>query len=112
MCIATCLTVWLGSTHEQMPGQPEQPLLAFIAANVRRRRERRGLTQENLSERAGFDIRFFRFIEQGRKDISVSTLARLANVLGCDPGALLRPTRPAVRLPGRPKRRTKTTSRP
>lgn len=88
-----------------MAGAPEQPFLDFIAANVRRRRERKGLTQEALSEKAGFDIRFFRFVEQGRKDISVSTVVRLANVLGCDPGALFRPTRPAVRSPGRPKRK-------
>lgn len=88
-----------------MAGRLEQASLDFIAANVRRRRERKGVTQEELAERAGFDVRFFRFIEQGRKDISVSTLVRLANVLGCDPGALLRPTRPVPRPPGRPKKK-------
>ncbi len=91
-----------------MAGPPEQPFLDFIAANVRRRRERLGLTQEEFSEQAEFDIRFFRFIEQARKDISVSTLVRLANVLGCDPGALFRPARPAVRRPGRPTSKAKT----
>ncbi|MCC6334324.1 MAG: helix-turn-helix transcriptional regulator [Myxococcales bacterium] len=94
-----------------MAGPPEQPFLDFIAANVRRRRERLGLTQEQLSERAGFDIRFFRFIEQARKDVSVSTLVRLSNVLGCDPGALFKPARPAVRRPGRPSTKAKTGTR-
>ena len=94
-----------------MAGPPEQPFLDFIAANVRRRRERLGLTQEQFSERAGFDIRFFRFIEQARKDVSVSTLVRLSNVLGCDPGALFRPARPAVRRPGRPSTKAKAGTR-
>ena len=88
-----------------MAGSPEELHLQFIAANVRRRRERKGLTQEQFSELGGFDVRFFRLIEQAKPDLSISTLVRLSNVLGCDPGALLRPTRPVLRSPGRPKKK-------
>ena len=87
-----------------MSGDPAQHFLDYVAAHVRRGRERLGLTQEEFAEQAGFDTRFFRFIEQGKKDLSVTTLVRLAASLECAPAALLRPTRPLVRKPGRPKK--------
>lgn len=88
-----------------MPGDPAPPYLDYVAAHVRRGREKLQLTQEQFAELAGFDTRFFRFIEQGKKDVSVTTLVRLATALGCEPAALLRPTRPVNRQPGRPKKK-------
>ncbi len=67
------------------------------------------MTQEEFAEKAGFNLRYYRFIEQGVKDVSVSTLARLASTLGCRPSELLRPTKSPVRKPGRPKKRTSTS---
>lgn len=92
-------------TALRMPSGPEEPYLTYIAANVRRRRERLGISQEKFAETAGFDPRFFRFIEQSKKDISVTSLVRLAKVLGCEPAALLRPTQAVQRKPGRPRSR-------
>ncbi len=78
--------------------------LLSIAANVRRRRLALGLTQEAFAERARIDSRFFRFVEQGVKDISISSLVRLAHGLNCRPADLLAPAEPLVRKPGRPKK--------
>lgn len=95
-----------------MSGDPARPYLDYVAARVRRGREKLKLTQEQFAEKAGFDLRFFRFIEQGTKDLSVTTLVRLAAALGCEPSALLRPTRPVVRKPGRPKTKPRSSSTP
>ena len=95
-----------------MPADPAQLFLDYVAAHVRRGREKLKLTQEQFAELAGFDTRFFRFVEQGRKDLSVSTLVRLAAPLGCPPAALLRPTRPLVRKPGRPKKSRSSSPTP
>lgn len=80
----------------------EQPYLDFIAANVRRRREALGLTQEQAAEAGSFDVRYYRFIEAADRNISIRVLVRLAEALGCPPAALLRPTHPLRRRPGRP----------
>lgn len=78
--------------------------LLFLAANVRRRRLALGLTQEQFAERARLDLRFFRFVEQGVKDISISSLVRLAAGLGCESHELLLAAEPLERKPGRPRR--------
>lgn len=65
------------------------------------------MTQEQAAEAGGFDIRYFRFIEAAERNISIGTLVRLGLVFDCDPAALLRPTRPIQRKPGRPKKTTK-----
>lgn len=78
--------------------------LRHLAANVRRRRLALALTQEAFAERAGLDPRFFRFIEQGVKDISMSSLVRLATALECRPAELLSPAEPMPRPPGRPRK--------
>jgi transcriptional regulator with XRE-family HTH domain len=95
-----------------MSGDPAQQYLDYVAAHVRRGREKLKLTQEQFAEQAGFDARFFRFVEQATKDLSVTTLVRLAAALGCEPSALLRPTRPVVRKPGRPKKKPQSSSTP
>ncbi len=83
--------------------------LLFIAANVRRRRLALGLTQEGFAERARIDPRFFRFVEQGVKDISISSLLRLAAALNCKPADLLAAAEPLVRKPGRPRKSPRAT---
>ena len=89
-----------------MPNRPTDPVLGSIAANVRRERERLGLTQEEFAEGAGFVPRFFQRIEAGEVDISISTLVRLAEALGVEAKSLLEPAAYASRRPGRPKKRT------
>ena len=80
-------------------------LQQHLAANVRRRREKLGLSQEAFAEHAAIDLRFYKHVEAAERDVALSTLVRLARALSCNPAALLRPTRPVVRKPGRPKKR-------
>jgi transcriptional regulator with XRE-family HTH domain len=84
--------------------QESRRFLEYVAARVRRGREILGLTQEQFAERAGFDPRFFRYIERGTKSLTVTTLVRLGKALGVPPSELLQPTRPLKRKPGRPKK--------
>jgi transcriptional regulator with XRE-family HTH domain len=83
--------------------RPEvQQQLEAIAANVRRRRARLGLTQEQFSEQAGFNLRFLQSVERGRVNITIETLVRLAVALHVGPAQLLRASRLPPPRPGRP----------
>lgn len=76
----------------------------YVAAHVRRLRERHGLTQEALAVRCGWDYRHIQRIEAGDVD-SISALVRVADALGVAPSLLLRPTKSVERKTGRPKKR-------
>jgi transcriptional regulator with XRE-family HTH domain len=59
-----------------------------IAANVRKLRVERKLTQEQLAHDAGIDLTYLGGIERGRRNPSVSVLGRLAASLGVHPVTL------------------------
>lgn len=64
-------------------------LLAAIGKRIRRFRELRGWTQTELAERLGLaDYRLVSQFENGRRDLRVSTVARLAEALGAPPQEL------------------------
>lgn len=63
----------------------------IVAANLRRIRHERQLTQEELAHRAGLSPRYVGSIERTRVSISITILSRLAETLGIDPRELLRP---------------------
>jgi transcriptional regulator with XRE-family HTH domain len=73
-----------------------------IAANVRRERERRGWTQEQLGEAADLAPRYVQRIETGRINPRAVVVAALADALGIDPGRLFRPAKLSERRAGRP----------
>ena len=52
-------------------------------------RKRRGLTQEDLAGLADMDRSFISEIENGHKNLSVTSLIRIAEVLNERPGKLL-----------------------
>jgi transcriptional regulator with XRE-family HTH domain len=81
--------------------------LGSIAANVRRARLRRGLTQETLAERAGQDLSYLQRVERGATNLSVGVLLALARALGVPPAALVRKARLAPVTRGRPPKRKK-----
>ena len=64
------------------------PLEAFgkRVQTVRRSAE---LSQEALAERSGFDRTYISLLERGLRNPSLSTICRLANGLGVEPGWLL-----------------------
>lgn len=79
--------------------------LQSIAANVRRTRLRRGLTQEALAESAGQDLSYLQRVERGATNLSVGVLLALANALDVTPGLLVRTAHlPPVKR-GRPPKR-------
>ncbi len=57
-------------------------LVAAFAAVLRERRESAGLTQEDLAERADVSARFISFLENGRRQPSLSAIAALSDGVG------------------------------
>jgi ribosome-binding protein aMBF1 (putative translation factor) len=60
-----------------------------MAANVRRIRAQRGLSQEALADMAGVSVRYLGSIERGSTAATVVVLARLARALRVKSGELL-----------------------
>ncbi len=89
-----------------MPPRERDELLESIAANVRRRRSELGLTQQELAERAGVDLRYLQKVEAAEVDFRVSLLPNLADALEERPERLLEPATLLRSGPGRPPRQT------
>ena len=60
-----------------------------MAEKLKALRERRGLTQEQLSEKSGVSRSYLARLETGRQDPTLSTLEKLAKALGVKVGRLL-----------------------
>lgn len=80
---------------------------SYIGANVRRGRERAGLTQEKLAEEAELDLRFVQRVERGKTNPSASVLVALADALGVTPGSLFKKAALPPAKAGRPPLRRK-----
>jgi transcriptional regulator with XRE-family HTH domain len=61
-----------------------------MAANVRRLRLARGMSQEDLAERSGLSARYVSSIERAVVAASVTVLGQLADALQVDPCELIR----------------------
>ncbi len=94
----------VASTSKRVPTDRVSAYLSFIAANTRRWRLRRGLTQEGLAEMADLDLRFIQRIERGNTNLSVSALVALADALGVEPSRLFRAAKLTPPRPGRPRK--------
>lgn len=64
---------------------------ALVGRNVRRLRQQRGLTQEQLAELSGFSQQYISGLEKGRRNPTIVTLYELALVLGVSHIDLVRP---------------------
>jgi len=51
-----------------------------LGSRIRRLREKRGVSQEELAHQTGFSRSFMSAIERGTKDVRLSTLLRLASI--------------------------------
>jgi transcriptional regulator with XRE-family HTH domain len=80
-------------------------LLQSIAANVRRLRRKRSLTQEQLAERTGLDLSYVQRIERAERSVSLAKLAALADALDVAPAVLLRSAALPRPRRGRPPKR-------
>jgi transcriptional regulator with XRE-family HTH domain len=82
----------------------------YMAANMRRLRARRGLTQEGLADAAGLDLTTVQRIERAEMACSIVVLARVAAALDVKPGLLLRKAQLGPITRGRPKAKKRTSS--
>ena len=65
----------------------------LVGTNVRRFREKKGLTQEQLAEISGFSQQYISSLERGRRNPTVITLYELSRALGVSHIDLVRPMR-------------------
>ena len=63
---------------------------AVVGRNVRRLREGRGMTQEQLAFEAQIDLTYVGGIERGRRNPSLMVMARLAEALEAELKELLK----------------------
>jgi transcriptional regulator with XRE-family HTH domain len=63
----------------------------LVGRNVRRFREKRGLTQEQFADISGFSQQYISGLEQGHRNPTVITLYEIAVALGVSHLDLLRP---------------------
>jgi len=70
----------------------------LVGRNVRRLREKKGLTQERFAEISGFSQQYISSLERGRRNPTVITLYELAVALGVSHLDLVRPPRAVRRL--------------
>ena len=80
-----------------------------ITENIGRRvaelRLKLGLTQDELAEKADVTGGYIRQIEGARKDMRVSTLCKIADMLDCDIKALFEPSKLKKPKAGRPRKK-------
>ena len=68
--------------------------VAIFGRNVRAERERAGLKQVEAGERIGVGQQRLALIEGGKQNVTLRTMASLAEALGCDlPDMLVEPDR-------------------
>ena len=67
-----------------------QTELQHFGAQVRVERERLGLSQEDLADRAGLHRTYLGGVERGERNLGLINVLRIAKALGIDPSALLR----------------------
>jgi transcriptional regulator with XRE-family HTH domain len=62
----------------------------LVGRNVRRIRQEKGLTQEQLAELSGFSQQYLSGLEQGRRNPTIVSLYELATALGVSHMELVR----------------------
>jgi transcriptional regulator with XRE-family HTH domain len=63
----------------------------LVGKNVRRIREKKGLTQEELAEVSGFSQQYISSLEKGRRNPTIITLYEIALSLGVSHVDLIKP---------------------
>ncbi len=59
-------------------------ILDALGSKIQIIREKRGLTQEELGDRAGLNAKYVSSIERGQKNATIKTLVKIANGLGIE----------------------------
>jgi transcriptional regulator with XRE-family HTH domain len=69
----------------------------LVGQNVRRIRQKRGLTQEQFAEISGFSQQYLSGLEKGKRNPTIVTVFELASALGVSHIDLLKPNRKSAR---------------
>jgi transcriptional regulator with XRE-family HTH domain len=64
----------------------------LVGRNIKRIRQEKGLTQEQLAEVSGFSQQYLSGLEQGRRNPTIVSIYELATALGISHMELVRPT--------------------
>ena len=64
----------------------------LVGRNVKRIRQEKGLTQEQLAEISGFSQQYISGLEQGRRNPTIVSIYELSTALGVGHMELVRPT--------------------
>ena len=72
-----------------MPSPPPDPLSAAFGAAIRERRLALGLSQEALARASQVQRTYVVDLERGRRNLTLRTIARFAEVLGISLGDLM-----------------------
>jgi transcriptional regulator with XRE-family HTH domain len=64
----------------------------LVGRNIKRIRQEKGLTQEQLAEVSGFSQQYISGLEQGRRNPTIVSIYELATALGISHMELVRPT--------------------
>jgi transcriptional regulator with XRE-family HTH domain len=70
--------------------QPISDAAATFGARVRDRRNELGKSQEALAHDSGLHWTFIGQVERGQRNLSLHNILKLAEILGVDPGELVR----------------------
>jgi XRE family transcriptional regulator, regulator of sulfur utilization len=84
--------------------QETRAVLRQVGQRIREVRRSRGLTQEQAAEHLKMLTPNYARLEQGRVNMTMDTLVRLANGFGVPVGSLFRKPRVTKVKPGRPRR--------
>lgn len=66
----------------------DETIQVRLGMRIKARREKLGLSQSNLGELSGTHRTYVNQVENGRKNVTVGTLARIASALRTTPSAL------------------------
>lgn len=66
-------------------------LVTIFANNVKKLRAAKGISQEELAERAGVHRTYVGMLERGEKNVTIYNIERIADALGVKPSSLLEP---------------------
>jgi len=69
----------------------------LVGLNVKRLRERNGLTQEQFAELSGFSQQYISSLERGRRNPTIITIYELSVALGVSHMDLVRPRKAGMR---------------
>lgn len=83
------MEVWTPVRAPASVGRVDGELQAVVGRNIRRIRDGRGLSQEELADELGVHRTFMGGVERGERNLTLRSVERLADGLGVEPRLLL-----------------------